>query len=189
LLRARVSLQFDVEAERSCLLLSMSGFYICEKRDPLHGDFLDLVWVAKVLRQYSLSVLIIDEVQAEMGRGVYGGAALVMYFIAIAFPFYSSINAIFSAIGTPTVSFVIPCLAYNWVYRTRAARETAAMSPPRCFPSFTFPLALEAVSYPAPRALPASPRQHHFNPVYICQRYLFFSPVLGLLFSALEEPL
>eukprot|EP00884_Botryococcus_braunii_P009610 jgi/Botrbrau1/18650/Bobra.0367s0086.1 len=59
--------------------------------------------------------------------------ALLIYFIAIAFPFYSAINAVFSALGTPAVSFVIPCLAYNWIYRSRAAREAAAMPPPRIF--------------------------------------------------------
>ena len=59
-------------------------------------------------------------------------AALFLWFIAIAFPFYGLINSIIGALTGSMVSFILPALAYNLYYlRSAAARVNAPKQPPR----------------------------------------------------------
>eukprot|EP00891_Asterochloris_glomerata_P000679 jgi/Astpho2/679/Aster-x0950 len=48
------------------------------------------------------------------------GFAVVL--LAVAFPFFGTINAVLGAITTTLETFIIPALAYNWVYASEAAR-------------------------------------------------------------------
>ena len=65
-------------------------------------------------------------------------AALLLWFIAIAFPFYGLINSIIGALTGSMVSFILPALAYNLYYmRSAAARANAPKQPPR----YSLPLA------------------------------------------------
>ncbi|EIE20383.1 hypothetical protein COCSUDRAFT_30594 [Coccomyxa subellipsoidea C-169] len=58
--------------------------------------------------------------------------ALVLWFIAIAFPFYGLINSIIGALTGSMVSFILPCFAYNLYYMTSKQRRLAApKQPPR----------------------------------------------------------
>ncbi|CAL5220457.1 g2477 [Coccomyxa viridis] len=58
--------------------------------------------------------------------------ALLLWFIAIAFPFYGLINSIIGALTGSMVSFILPALAYNLYYlRSAAARANAPKQPPR----------------------------------------------------------
>ncbi|WIA10991.1 hypothetical protein OEZ85_011148 [Tetradesmus obliquus] len=54
---------------------------------------------------------------------------LLIYFLAVAFPFYGSINSLIGALSVPATAFVLPALAYNVLYSTQAARE-ASIYPP-----------------------------------------------------------
>ena len=59
---------------------------------------------------------------------------------ALAFPFYAAVNSLIVAFSVPTLSFVLPCLAFNWAYRTPEARVRAPKPPPTlrgCLPSQT----------------------------------------------------
>ena len=59
-------------------------------------------------------------------------AALLLWLIAIAFPFYGLINSIIGALTGSMVSFILPALAYNLYYmRSAAARANAPKQPPR----------------------------------------------------------
>lgn len=49
---------------------------------------------------------------------------------ALAFPFYGALNALLVSVGVPMLSFVLPCLLYNHVYRDAAARAAAPKPPP-----------------------------------------------------------
>ena len=60
-------------------------------------------------------------------------AALLLWFIALLFPFYGIINSIIGALTGSMVSFVLPALAYNLYYmRSASARANAPKQPPRC---------------------------------------------------------
>ena len=62
-----------------------------------------------------------------------GIAALLLWFIALIFPFYGIINSIIGALTGSMVSFVLPALAYNLYYmRSASARANAPKQPPRC---------------------------------------------------------
>ncbi|BDA43337.1 Auxin transporter-like protein 1 [Coccomyxa sp. Obi] len=56
----------------------------------------------------------------------------LLYVISVAFPFYGTINSLYSSLSEPLTAFVFPCAVYSWVYRTRAAREQAALKPFKC---------------------------------------------------------
>jgi auxin influx carrier (AUX1 LAX family) len=61
--------------------------------------------------------------------------SLIVWVLALAFPFYGAINALITAISFPTLSFLVPCALYNWVYGRRgasgaAARAAAPFPPP-----------------------------------------------------------
>ena len=59
-------------------------------------------------------------------------AALLLWFIAIAFPFYGLINSIIGALTGSMVSFILPAFAYNLFYMFSPARRAAApKQPPR----------------------------------------------------------
>ncbi|KAL0045880.1 hypothetical protein WJX82_007392 [Trebouxia sp. C0006] len=56
-------------------------------------------------------------------------AALLIWFIGVLFPFYSTINSFFSAITGPFIGFAIPCLLFNWYYRTPERRANCPVQP------------------------------------------------------------
>jgi len=47
----------------------------------------------------------------------------------VLFPFYSAINSFFSAITGPFIGFAIPCLLFNWYYRTPERRANCPVQP------------------------------------------------------------
>ncbi len=57
-------------------------------------------------------------------------AALLIYFLGIAFPFYGAINSLMSALSGPATAFVLPAVAFNVVFKSKAARENAVSPPP-----------------------------------------------------------
>lgn len=60
-------------------------------------------------------------------------AALFLWFIAVAFPFYGLINSIIGALTGSMVSFILPAFAYNWYYlQSSERRANAPKQPPRC---------------------------------------------------------
>lgn len=56
-------------------------------------------------------------------------AGAVVMLIALAFPFFGVINSFLGAGTTTLETYIIPAIAYNWVYRHEAA-QTACASPP-----------------------------------------------------------
>jgi auxin influx carrier (AUX1 LAX family) len=59
-------------------------------------------------------------------------AALFLWFIAIAFPFYGLINSIIGALTGSMVSFILPAFAYNLYYlRSSERRANAPKQPPK----------------------------------------------------------
>lgn len=48
---------------------------------------------------------------------------LLIWFLAVAFPFFGPINSIIGAFSTTFSTYLIPSLMYMIVYRTAAARE------------------------------------------------------------------
>jgi auxin influx carrier (AUX1 LAX family) len=58
--------------------------------------------------------------------------ALLLWLLAIAFPFYSLINSIIGALTASMVSFILPAFAYNLYYmRSASRRAMAPKQPPR----------------------------------------------------------
>lgn len=55
---------------------------------------------------------------------------LAVWLVALAIPFYGTINSLFSALTTPAGGYIMPCLAYNWYYRTAERRDNAVLAPP-----------------------------------------------------------
>ena len=67
--------------------------------------------------------------------GVRLPISLLVWVLALAFPFYGAINALVTALSFPTLSFLVPCLLFNWVYGRpggagEAARAGAPLPPP-----------------------------------------------------------
>lgn len=58
-------------------------------------------------------------------------AALLIYFLGIAFPFYGSINSLMGAISAPTTAFLLPAVAFNVAFKSKAARDNAVSPPPK----------------------------------------------------------
>ena len=60
--------------------------------------------------------------------------SLLVWVLALAFPFYGAINALIMAISFPALSFIVPCAVFNWVYGWRGvagvARRAGAPFPP-----------------------------------------------------------
>lgn len=63
----------------------------------------------------------------EMPATLTAGAVVLL--IALAFPFFGVINSFLGAGTTTLETYIIPAIAYNWVYRHEAA-QTACASPP-----------------------------------------------------------
>ncbi len=55
-----------------------------------------------------------------------------VWLIAVAFPFYNLINSILGAFTSSFETYIIPAVMFNWVYRTKAAREACPKPPFRC---------------------------------------------------------
>lgn len=60
-------------------------------------------------------------------------AALLVWFLGVAFPFYSSINAFMGAISAPVTAFALPALAFNVIYKRAEARDKSVQPPPKAF--------------------------------------------------------
>ena len=59
---------------------------------------------------------------------------------ALAFPFYAALNSLIVSFSVPALSFVLPCVVFNWAYRTPEARARAPKPPPTlrgCLPART----------------------------------------------------
>eukprot|EP00884_Botryococcus_braunii_P014760 jgi/Botrbrau1/23285/Bobra.0102s0028.1 len=57
--------------------------------------------------------------------------ALLVYLVALAFPFYGTLNALGAAIAAPCIAFIFPCLAFNWWFRTKENRDSCKYPPPK----------------------------------------------------------
>lgn len=62
-------------------------------------------------------------------HGCDAGAALLVWFFALIFPFFDTINAVQGAVGYSFTAFVFPTAAYLWVYRSAKARNNAPKVP------------------------------------------------------------
>lgn len=51
--------------------------------------------------------------------------------MAIAFPYYGTLNAILGAITSPLVAFAFPAAAYSWIHRTKAQQQGSLRPPPK----------------------------------------------------------
>lgn len=56
-------------------------------------------------------------------------AGVVVILIALAFPFFGVINSFLGAATTTLETYIIPALAYNWVYSRQAAQAACATAP------------------------------------------------------------
>ena len=56
-------------------------------------------------------------------------SGILVILISLAFPFFGVINSFLGAGTTTLETYIIPALAYNWVYR-RASAQIACPSPP-----------------------------------------------------------
>ena len=52
--------------------------------------------------------------------------------LALAIPFYGTINSLFSAFSIGITAFVLPCLAFNVHYRKESRRNDCPVQPPWC---------------------------------------------------------
>lgn len=52
--------------------------------------------------------------------------------VALAVPFYGTINSLFSALTGGLTGYVLPCLAFNWYYRTAERRADCPINMPWC---------------------------------------------------------
>jgi auxin influx carrier (AUX1 LAX family) len=72
--------------------------------------------------------------------------ALLLWLIALAFPFYGLINSIIGALTASMVSFILPAFAYNLYYMTSASRRAnAPKQPPRWTGGWTPVLAFNCI--------------------------------------------
>uniref|UniRef100_A0A0C9RQK5 TSA: Wollemia nobilis Ref_Wollemi_Transcript_23155_1695 transcribed RNA sequence n=1 Tax=Wollemia nobilis TaxID=56998 RepID=A0A0C9RQK5_9CONI len=60
--------------------------------------------------------------------------AILLWFLALLFPFFGPLNSIIGSIIMSFSTYIIPCVAYLIVYRTKAARQEAADKPKRWMP-------------------------------------------------------
>ena len=56
--------------------------------------------------------------------------ALFLLFLAVAVPFYGSVNALLGAFATSMATYVIPLVAYNLAYQPEEARVEMVKPPP-----------------------------------------------------------
>jgi auxin influx carrier (AUX1 LAX family) len=56
--------------------------------------------------------------------------AVFLLFLAVAVPFYGSVNALLGAFATSMATYVIPLVAYNLAYQAEEAREGMIKRPP-----------------------------------------------------------
>lgn len=61
-------------------------------------------------------------------RGATSGILVVL--ISLAFPFFGVINSFLGAGTTTLETYIIPALAYNWVYRRESAQIACPTPPP-----------------------------------------------------------
>lgn len=58
---------------------------------------------------------------------------LFLWLIALLIPFYGTINSLFSAISNGMTGYVLPCLAFNWYYRSQQRKDDCPTSVPKPF--------------------------------------------------------
>ncbi|KAK9795944.1 hypothetical protein WJX73_010704 [Symbiochloris irregularis] len=56
-----------------------------------------------------------------------------IWVLALAIPFYGTINSLFDAFCNSLTAFFLPCLAFNWYYRTEQRRKECPVQPPWIF--------------------------------------------------------
>lgn len=56
----------------------------------------------------------------------------ILWLVALAIPFYGTINSLFSALTGGMTGYVLPCLAFNWYYRTAQRRADCPAKIPWC---------------------------------------------------------
>ena len=60
----------------------------------------------------------------------HAAAGLLVCTIALAFPFFNSVNSFLGAATTTLETYIIPALAYNWVYWQESAQIACPKPPP-----------------------------------------------------------
>ena len=53
-----------------------------------------------------------------------------IWVLALALPFYGTVNSLFNVLTTGFTAFILPCAAFNWYFRTAARRENAVTKIP-----------------------------------------------------------
>ena len=61
---------------------------------------------------------------------------LLVWFLATAFPFFGPVNSLLGAFTTTFSTYLVPCIAFNMTYQSKAARDGAVRGPPSWFPSW-----------------------------------------------------
>ncbi len=56
---------------------------------------------------------------------------LFLWLIALMIPFYGTINSLFSALSNGITGYVLPCLAFNWYYRSQQRKDDCPTSVPK----------------------------------------------------------
>ncbi|KAK9809392.1 hypothetical protein WJX73_001610 [Symbiochloris irregularis] len=83
-----------------------------------------------------------------------------LFFLAIAIPFYGTLNSLFAALAGPGISFVLPPLAFSLYYRTKARRDAC------------------------PKKIPKFLAQHGWLPIHLLNIFLVvFFAVFGMGFE------
>ncbi|KAK9868838.1 hypothetical protein WJX84_001337 [Apatococcus fuscideae] len=55
--------------------------------------------------------------------------ALLVWLLGVMFPYYATINSFFAAVTAPFVGVIIPCLLFNWHYRTKERQTQCPIQP------------------------------------------------------------
>ncbi|KAL0034831.1 hypothetical protein WJX77_008984 [Trebouxia sp. C0004] len=54
----------------------------------------------------------------------------VIWLLALALPFYGTVNSLFNVLTTGFTAFILPCAAFNWHYRTKERRDNCPVKIP-----------------------------------------------------------
>ncbi|KAJ7296907.1 hypothetical protein O6H91_Y092600 [Diphasiastrum complanatum] len=114
-----------------------------------HSGWRGLAIVAMVMHQtmayiiFVFPVFLVVEKLAHVHTKQYHKRVLVripvvllIWFVALAVPFFGSINSVVGAFFVSISVYLIPCLAFYWTYRDTAARRNSAVKLPLWIPNW-----------------------------------------------------
>ena len=53
-----------------------------------------------------------------------------IWVLALALPFYGTVNSLFNVLTTGFTAFIMPCAAFNWYFRTKEKRDNCVVKIP-----------------------------------------------------------